>query len=183
MWPWNEHGTSTTRLRLPPCSSIYLQLFFFYLIELLHEEPVHIVYMGALPAGDSSPSSRHFSVLQEVVGAWGQRSFNGFAAKLTDQEQKVFQIISLATENEQSCYDWFAGMKLSVFPSKTFQLQSTSIDISGCAMDTVSSSKQHRPAVYWQCCSRGWDYIDGLCIYSSTLIDCLRLQYQIHRSF
>ncbi|KAK2642142.1 hypothetical protein Ddye_023905 [Dipteronia dyeriana] len=55
--------------------------------------------MGALPAGDYSPSSPHLSVFQEVFGAGRssandvlvrsyQRSFNGFAAKLTDQEQK-----------------------------------------------------------------------------------------------
>ncbi|CAL1404498.1 unnamed protein product [Linum trigynum] len=59
------------------------------------DRKVYIVYMGALPRGMYSPSSHHLSLLQEVVqDSEGsehmirsyKRSFNGFAARLTDNE-------------------------------------------------------------------------------------------------
>ncbi|ESR38183.1 hypothetical protein CICLE_v10029841mg, partial [Citrus x clementina] len=80
---------------------------------------VYIVYMGSLPEGEYLPSSHHQSILEEVVEGSSaenilvrsyKRSFNGFAAKLTDHEiQKL------------------AGMKgvVSVFPSRTLQLHTT----------------------------------------------------------
>uniref|UniRef100_A0A7N0TGR3 Uncharacterized protein n=1 Tax=Kalanchoe fedtschenkoi TaxID=63787 RepID=A0A7N0TGR3_KALFE len=59
---------------------------------------LYIVYMGSLPGGDYLPEAHHFSMLQSVsnpntmsgdqkllVRSY-QRSFNGFAAWLTDQE-------------------------------------------------------------------------------------------------
>ena len=109
---------------------------------------VHIVYMGALPAGDYSPSSHHFrfsgffmkllragnvfvsvtlilsaqvfsflcficcyqlpslsiySSSKDVLVRSYQRSFNGFAVKLTDQEQKRIS----------NYYDWFAQQKMN----------------------------------------------------------------------
>ncbi|KAK7826153.1 subtilisin-like protease sbt4.3 [Quercus suber] len=79
---------------------------------------VYIVYMGSLPTGQYSPLSKHFSLLQEVVEAVCRnsllrsykRSFNGFAAKLTDLERQ-----KLASKKEV----------VSVFPSKTYHLHTT----------------------------------------------------------
>ncbi|XP_044483865.1 subtilisin-like protease SBT4.4 isoform X2 [Mangifera indica] len=80
---------------------------------------VYIVYMGSLPEGEYSPSSTHQTMLQEVVDGSSvenilvrsyKRSFNGFAAKLTDNERQKL-----------------AAMKgvVSVFPSRTLQLHTT----------------------------------------------------------
>ncbi|KAL3824167.1 hypothetical protein ACJIZ3_020196 [Penstemon smallii] len=75
--------------------------------------------MGNLDEEHESPSSHHFNILQEVVGISlarqslarsYTRSFNGFAAYLTPQERE-----KLADHEEV----------VSVFPSKTFQLQTT----------------------------------------------------------
>ncbi|XP_006282786.2 subtilisin-like protease SBT4.2 [Capsella rubella] len=84
------------------------------------ERKVYIIYMGALPAKDSySPMSHHNSILREViesssvedslVRSYG-RSFNGFAAKLTESER-----------------DKLIGMKgvVSVFPSKVYKIMTT----------------------------------------------------------
>ncbi|XP_027152547.1 subtilisin-like protease SBT4.13 [Coffea eugenioides] len=80
---------------------------------------VYIVYLGALPEGDHSPSARHLSMLQEVVDSsyTGKslirsynRSFNGFAANLTNQERE-----KLAGRDAVAL----------IFPSKTLQLQTT----------------------------------------------------------
>ncbi|XP_031286385.1 subtilisin-like protease SBT4.3 isoform X1 [Pistacia vera] len=75
--------------------------------------------MGSLPEGEYSASSSHQTMLQEVVDASSvenimvrsyKRSFNGFAAKLTDNERQKL-----------------ASMKgvVSVFPSTTLQLHTT----------------------------------------------------------
>ncbi|CAK9171822.1 unnamed protein product [Ilex paraguariensis] len=81
-------------------------------------QKVYIVYMGDRPKGDFSASSLHTSMLQEVVGSRAsesllhsyQRSFNGFVAKLTEEEGKKI-----------------ASMKgvVSVFPSTKKQLHTT----------------------------------------------------------
>ncbi|XP_065871982.1 cucumisin-like [Euphorbia lathyris] len=55
---------------------------------------VYIVYMGSLPKGGFSASDLHTSMLQEATGSDGsdsmiysyKRSFNGFAAKLTNNQ-------------------------------------------------------------------------------------------------
>ncbi|KAM1276871.1 hypothetical protein ACFX13_030036 [Malus domestica] len=83
------------------------------------DRKVHIVYMGSLPDGEFSPVSHHLSILQRVVQGSSpesllvrsyKRSFNGFAAKLTDKEREKL-----------------ADMKevVSIFPSRSFQLQTT----------------------------------------------------------
>ncbi|KAK1586714.1 hypothetical protein Q3G72_005374 [Acer saccharum] len=88
---------------------------------LLMVVQVYIVYMGSLPEGEYSPSSHHLSILQEVVEnnttsvndiliRSYKRSFNGFAAKLNEREQR--KIASME------------GV-VSVFPSKSLQLQTT----------------------------------------------------------
>ncbi|CAN1846630.1 Subtilisin-like protease SBT4.9 [Linum perenne] len=79
---------------------------------------VYIVYMGALPDHQYSLAS-HLSLIQEVVDdsqgadllirSYG-RSFNGFAAKLTDAEAQ-----KLSRRNDV----------VSVFPSKNLQLHTT----------------------------------------------------------
>ncbi|XVF40182.1 hypothetical protein PTKIN_Ptkin01aG0090900 [Pterospermum kingtungense] len=57
----------------------------------------YIVYMGSLSDGEYSPSSNHHSILQQVIKGSSvadtliksyKRSFNGFAAKLTEDEAK-----------------------------------------------------------------------------------------------
>ncbi|GLU11525.1 hypothetical protein SLE2022_282640 [Rubroshorea leprosula] len=84
------------------------------------ESKVYIVYMGScVEGGIYQTTAVHFSMLQQVVGESSvrdvlirnyKRSFNGFAAKLTDHEAKRLE-----------------GMNgvVSVFPSTTFHLQTT----------------------------------------------------------
>ncbi|KAM5583483.1 subtilisin-like protease SBT4.6 [Rosa sericea] len=83
------------------------------------DRKVYIVYLGSLSDGLYSPSSHHLSVLQRVVQDSSpenvlvrsyKRSFNGFAARLTDQERE-----KLSKMKEV----------VSVFPSRTLQLQTT----------------------------------------------------------
>nr|VDC97123.1 unnamed protein product [Brassica oleracea] len=84
------------------------------------DKQVYIVYMGALPARvDYMPMSHHTSILQEVTGENSiesrlvrnyKRSFNGFAAWLTESERQI-----LANTEDV----------VSVFPSKTLKLQTT----------------------------------------------------------
>ncbi|OMO76488.1 hypothetical protein COLO4_25554 [Corchorus olitorius] len=60
---------------------------------------VYIVYMGTLPKGEFSAPSLHNNMLQEVVTSGSsdillysyQRSFNGFAAKLTKMEAEIMK--------------------------------------------------------------------------------------------
>ncbi|KAJ4825553.1 hypothetical protein Tsubulata_036159 [Turnera subulata] len=80
---------------------------------------VHIVYMGPVPGGNSSPSFHHLNILTRVVTtssaeaflirSYG-RSFHGFAANLTSNEAQ-----ELASMDEV----------VSVFPSTTLKLQTT----------------------------------------------------------
>ncbi|KAK3026624.1 hypothetical protein RJ639_040651 [Escallonia herrerae] len=91
---------------------------------------LHIIYLGALPTGEYSPLSHHSSLLQEVVDASFQsqalvrsysRSFNAFAAYLTDQECQ-----------RMSSH----GEVVSVFPSRILQPQTTrSWDFTGLSAD------------------------------------------------
>ncbi|KAL3510422.1 hypothetical protein ACH5RR_029823 [Cinchona calisaya] len=80
---------------------------------------VYIVYMGSLPKREYFPSAQHVSMLEEVVDnnylekslvRSYTRSFNGFAAYLTDQEQQ-----NLAAHDDV----------VSIFPSKSLQLHTT----------------------------------------------------------
>ncbi|KAK8544355.1 hypothetical protein V6N13_056137 [Hibiscus sabdariffa] len=80
---------------------------------------IYIAYMGSLSDGDYIPTSHHFSLLQALFKQSSvedylirsyRRSFNGFAAKLTDEEAK-----KLAS---------FKGV-VSVFPNKVYHLQTT----------------------------------------------------------
>ncbi|KAJ0909338.1 putative cucumisin [Helianthus annuus] len=78
----------------------------------------YIVYMGDLPKTHFSVASLHSNMLQEVTGSraeksllWSyKRSFNGFAAKLTeDEKNKIAQMEGV----------------VSVFPSQLKQLHTT----------------------------------------------------------
>ncbi|MED6115275.1 hypothetical protein PIB30_088868 [Stylosanthes scabra] len=82
---------------------------------------LHIVYMGSLPetTNSYSPTSHHLNLLQQVIGDSNpanflvrsyKRSFNGFAALLTNE-----QVAKLAEMEDV----------VSVFPSITFQTQTT----------------------------------------------------------
>ncbi|XP_024011857.1 subtilisin-like protease SBT4.11 [Eutrema salsugineum] len=80
----------------------------------------YIVYMGSLPSrADYTPMSHHMSILQEISGESSiegrlvrsyKRSFNGFAARLTESERERI-----------------ADMEgvVSVFPNKKLKLQTT----------------------------------------------------------
>ncbi|XP_010443670.1 PREDICTED: subtilisin-like protease SBT4.4 [Camelina sativa] len=87
-----------------------------------HEDKqVYIVYLGALPSReDYTPMSDHMSILQEVTGQSSienrlvrsyKRSFNGFAARLTESERNILAGM---------------GRVVSVFPSRKLKLQTTS---------------------------------------------------------
>ncbi|KAL3502298.1 hypothetical protein ACH5RR_036747 [Cinchona calisaya] len=94
------------------------------------ERKVYIVYMGSLPKQEYSPSMHHINILQEVVHSRYQgqslirsytRSFNGFVAHLTQEEQQ-----NLAAHE---------GV-VSIFPSKTLQFYTTkSWDFMGFPQD------------------------------------------------
>ncbi|ESQ42488.1 hypothetical protein EUTSA_v10015939mg [Eutrema salsugineum] len=72
---------------------------------------VYVVYMGALPSRlDNTPMSNHISILQEVTGESYKRSFNGFAARLTESERE--RVVEME------------GV-VSVFPNKNYKLQTT----------------------------------------------------------
>ncbi|KAK7276693.1 hypothetical protein RIF29_17837 [Crotalaria pallida] len=80
---------------------------------------VYIIYMGSLPRDDYSPASHHLNMLQQVMGddfatnsliTSYKRSFNGFAANLTEQEVQNLNRLE--------------GV-VSVFESKTLHLHTT----------------------------------------------------------
>ncbi|KZV44978.1 Subtilase 4.13 isoform 2 [Dorcoceras hygrometricum] len=84
-----------------------------------NERKIYIVYMGNLGEDEQSTSTYHSNMLQEVVDSRFEgeslirsysRSFNGFAAYLTHEEQE-----KLASKDEV----------VSVFPSVTFYPQTT----------------------------------------------------------
>ncbi|KAJ8770402.1 hypothetical protein K2173_015016 [Erythroxylum novogranatense] len=79
---------------------------------------VYIVYMGDRPDDDYSVSSLHTNMLEDALGSGGsgsliysyQRSFNGFAAKLTDEQMQKLAVME--------------GV-VSVFPSEKKHLHTT----------------------------------------------------------
>ncbi|XVF40179.1 hypothetical protein PTKIN_Ptkin01aG0090600 [Pterospermum kingtungense] len=83
------------------------------------DRKAYIIYMGSLPGGEYSPTSNHHSILQQVIKGSSvadtlirsyTRSFNGFAAKLTEDEAK-----KLASMKEV----------VSVFPNRVLHPQTT----------------------------------------------------------
>ncbi|KAM1589437.1 hypothetical protein ACFX10_028328 [Malus domestica] len=106
--------------------SYALSIIFILVVSLPCEAVDHgdrktyIVYLGSLPKDEVfSPLSHHIGILERVTESSSasnllvrsyKRSFNGFAAKLTDQERE-----RLAKMKEV----------VSVFPSTTYKLQTT----------------------------------------------------------
>ncbi|KAK6156175.1 hypothetical protein DH2020_010423 [Rehmannia glutinosa] len=101
------------------------------------DQKVYVVYMGDRPKGDFSATAQHMSMLQATLGSkratesWlhsYKRSFNGFVAKLTEQEKN--KIASLE------------GV-VSVFPSTKKQLHTTrSWDFMGFPMTVQRSNTE-----------------------------------------
>ncbi|KAE9593960.1 putative cucumisin [Lupinus albus] len=107
-------------LSLVFCVSFILACTFLSKCDAGDDNPkLHIVYMGSLPKTPYSPSSHHLSMMQQVfvendstnflIHSY-KRSFNGFAAMLTNhQKEKISQMEGV----------------VSVFPSKNLQLHTT----------------------------------------------------------
>ncbi|KAL8552039.1 hypothetical protein ACS0TY_000920 [Phlomoides rotata] len=98
---------------------------------------VYVVYMGDRPKGDFSATAQHMSILQATIGSkrasesWlhsYKRSFNGFVAKLTEEEkQKISSLEGV----------------VSVFPSTKKQLHTTrSWDFMGFPSNVVRSQTE-----------------------------------------
>ncbi|KAE9586403.1 putative cucumisin [Lupinus albus] len=89
-----------THISLLFCVSFILACTFLSKCDAGDDNPkLHIVYMGSLPKTSYSPSSHHLSMMQEVfvkndstnflIHSY-KRSFNGFAAMLTNhQKEKI----------------------------------------------------------------------------------------------
>ncbi|KAH7549499.1 hypothetical protein ACOSP7_025688 [Xanthoceras sorbifolium] len=103
-----------------------------------HERKVHVVYMGERPRGDTSAQYSHHSMLANVLGSTTSakdaliysygRSFNGFAAKLTDEDVARF------SEME--------GV-VSVIPNHILKLHTTrSWDFMGFSRGKVGASQE-----------------------------------------
>ncbi|WCJ20439.1 subtilase family protein [Euphorbia peplus] len=111
---------SSSKLQLH-CFGLFLTLTaILFHVSANEDRKLHIVYMGSLSTKEEyAPSSQHLNLLQGVrktssaenllLRSYG-RSFNGFAAMLSDSEAK-----RLARSKEV----------VSVFPSITYQLQTT----------------------------------------------------------
>ncbi|KAJ9147836.1 hypothetical protein P3X46_029953 [Hevea brasiliensis] len=104
------------------------------------ERKVHIVYMGERPRGDFSAASMHHSMLETVLGSISSakesliysygRSFNGFAAKLSDEE------VERISEME--------GV-ISVIPNRILKLHTTrSWDFMGFSQGKLGPSQEGR---------------------------------------
>ncbi|KAG7613501.1 Peptidase S8/S53 domain [Arabidopsis suecica] len=91
------------------------------IIDDPQDKQVYVVYMGSLPSSrlEYTPMSHHMSILQEVTGESSvegrlvrsyKRSFNGFAARLTESErERVAEMEGV----------------VSVFPDINYKLQTT----------------------------------------------------------
>ncbi|CAL0328104.1 unnamed protein product [Lupinus luteus] len=102
------------------CISFILACIFFSKCDADDDNPkLYIVYMGSIPDTLYSPTSHHLSMLQEVFDGNDptnflihsyKRSFNGFAAMLTNEQKKKLSQME--------------GV-VSVFPSINLQLHTT----------------------------------------------------------
>ncbi|KAK7316641.1 hypothetical protein RJT34_00256 [Clitoria ternatea] len=117
------------------CVYLILSCMLFSLSCEADESPrLHIVYMGSLPKTPYSPTSHHLTMLQQVAVVDGnniatnsilhsyKRSFNGFAAMLTEKQRQKL------THMEEV---------VSIFPSRTLQTHTTrSWDFIGLPLST-----------------------------------------------
>ncbi|CAL0328178.1 unnamed protein product [Lupinus luteus] len=102
------------------CVSFILACTFFLKCDAYDDNPkLHIVYMGSLPNTPYSPTSHHLSMLQQIFDGNDatnllihsyKRSFNGFAAMLTNEQKEKLS--------------YMEGV-VSVFPSRNLQLHTT----------------------------------------------------------
>ncbi|XP_039067526.1 cucumisin-like [Hibiscus syriacus] len=108
---------------LSPLTSFFLFIFTFCTLVTsqaasFDDRKVYIVYMGDIPNGEFSAEKLHTNILEQVLGSGGsssllhsyRRSFNGFVAKLTEDDAKKLAKIK--------------GV-VSVFPSQKKQLHTT----------------------------------------------------------
>ncbi|KAJ0490883.1 putative cucumisin [Helianthus annuus] len=121
-------------------SNIFLTIcmcIFMSMVSSLNERKIYIVYMGSLPEGEYSPSLHHSQIINEVIHPSFasqalirsyERSFNGFAAYVSEEEkEKLTRIVGV----------------VSVFPCQKLQLQTTrSWDFMG-----LSRSVERRVAI------------------------------------
>ncbi|CAL0328180.1 unnamed protein product [Lupinus luteus] len=102
------------------CASFILACTLFTKCDVGDDNPkLHIVYMGSLPKIQYSPTSHHLSIMQQVFDGNDatnslirsyKRSFNGFAAMLTNQQKaKLSQMEGV----------------VSIFLNKNLQLHTT----------------------------------------------------------
>ncbi|KAK1409422.1 hypothetical protein QVD17_35948 [Tagetes erecta] len=83
----------------------------------------YIVYMGELPKSDFSVASLHTNMLQKVIGSresksllWSyEKSFNGFVAKLTEDEKNKLELFPSETQHLHTTRSWdFIGFPQDV---------------------------------------------------------------------
>ncbi|XP_057720862.1 subtilisin-like protease SBT4.8 isoform X2 [Arachis stenosperma] len=99
---------------------------------------LHIVYMGSLPKNNYSPTSHHLSMLQQITNDNDAtnhmvrsyyKSFNGFAAMITNQEREklkkmegVISVFPSKSLKPQTTRSWdFMGFKESIQRNKTVE--------------------------------------------------------------
>ncbi|KAH7576571.1 hypothetical protein JRO89_XS01G0111500 [Xanthoceras sorbifolium] len=121
---------------------------------------VYIVYMGSLPTTGSeyTPQSHHISILQQVVEGRSavdflvrsyNRSFNGFAARISSDEGHKISGMSKV---------------VSVFPSKTLHFHTTrSWDFIGFTEDTKSSRTGESDVIIGVIDSGIWPESESFC--------------------
>ncbi|XVF05434.1 hypothetical protein REPUB_Repub05bG0172000 [Reevesia pubescens] len=126
-------------------SLLFLNIFFIMMLGMSlssiaanDDRKAYIVYMGSLPEGEYFPTSHHHSILQQVIKDSSvadffiksyKRSFNGFAAKLTDDEAKklasmkeVVSIIPNHIYHLHTTRSWdFMGFNDSVWHNPTIE--------------------------------------------------------------
>ncbi|KAH0896399.1 hypothetical protein HID58_045967 [Brassica napus] len=106
------------------------------------DKQVYIVYMGSLPSGlEYSPMSHHVSILQEITGESSidgrllrsyKRSFNGFAARLSEPErEKIAGVVSVFRSKKlqiQTTASWdFMGLKEGKNTKRNLAVESDTI--------------------------------------------------------
>ncbi|KAI3458640.1 hypothetical protein Pfo_015303 [Paulownia fortunei] len=97
------------------------------------DQKVYVVYIGDRPKGELSATAQHMSMLQATLGSkratesWlysYKRSFNGFVAKLTEEEKKkIARVVSVFPSTKKQLHttrSWdFMGFPVNVQRTKT----------------------------------------------------------------
>ncbi|KAK1587128.1 hypothetical protein Q3G72_009812 [Acer saccharum] len=99
---------------------------------------LHIVYMGSLQEGQYSPASQHLTMLHEVIGSSSlenvlvrsyTRSFNGFAAKLTDNERQKLSNADILAAFDDAIADGVDLITISIGGSNAIEFNEDVIAI------------------------------------------------------